>query len=265
MPSNAPAPSPAAGPRVRPVPAVSRALAILRLLGQHKEALTLKAISQELALVTSTCLHILRVLVEEGMVRVDPATKRYSLDVGVLALAHSVVQNNPFTTLVQPVLDRLSETWNVTTIGIKVTGVEDLVVLALARSRAPFRLYVEVGSRFPALTSATGRLVAAYGGMSNAELARAFKALRWDDAPDFQSWQQEVKTVQQRGVAIDRGNYMSGIAVVAVPILDGAQRITHALTAVGVADQLSKTQIQALAKDLQREAQALSQRISGRD
>ena len=92
------------------------------------------------------------------MVKVDPGTKRYSLDVGVLALAHSVVQNNPFTTLVQPVLDRLSESWNVTTIGIKVTGVEDLVVLALARSRAPFRLYVEVGSRFPALTSATGRL-----------------------------------------------------------------------------------------------------------
>ena len=162
-------------------------------------------------------------------------------------------------------LDRLSETWNVTTIGIKVTGVEDLVVLALARSRAPFRLYVEVGSRFPALTSATGRLVAAHGGMSQAELARAFKALRWDDAPDFESWLQEVKAVQQRGVAIDRGNYMSGIAVVAVPILDGAQRITHALTAVGVADQMSKTQVQALAKEMQREALALSHSLTGRD
>lgn len=267
MPSTAPAStaSPPTGPVVRPVPAVSRALAILRLLGQHKEALTLKAISQELGMVTSTCLHILRVLVEEGMVQVDPGTKRYSLDVGVLALAHSVVQNNPFTTLVQPVLDRLSEAWNVTTIGIKVTGVADLVVLALARSRAPFRLYVEVGSRFPALTSATGRLVAAHGGMSPAELARAFKALRWDDAPDFDSWLQEVKAVQQRGVAVDRGNYMSGIAVVAVPILDGAKRITHALTAVGVADQLSKTQVQALAKEMQREAQALSHSLSGRD
>lgn len=264
MPSKATASPSPAGPRVRPVPAVSRALAILRLLGQHKEALTLKTISQELDLVTSTCLHILRVLVEEGMVKVDLGTKRYSLDVGVLALAHSVVQNNPFTTLVQPVLDRLSESWNVTTIGIKVTGVEDLVVLALARSRAPFRLYVEVGSRFPALTSATGRLVAAFGGMPPAELARAFKALRWDDAPDFDSWLQEVKTVQQRGVAIDRGNYMSGIAVVAVPILDGTQRITHALAAVGVADQLSKAQIQALAKDMQQQARALSQQIGER-
>ncbi|RYF82465.1 MAG: IclR family transcriptional regulator, partial [Comamonadaceae bacterium] len=63
MPSTAPVPTLPAGPVVRPVPAVSRALAILRLLGQHKEALTLKAISQELGMVTSTCLHILRVLV----------------------------------------------------------------------------------------------------------------------------------------------------------------------------------------------------------
>lgn len=259
-----PATPAAAGPRVRPVPAVSRALAILRLLSAHKEALTLKAISQELALVTSTCLHILRVLVDEGMVRVDPATKRYSLDVGVLELAHSVVQNNPFPAQVQPALDRLSESWNVTTIGIKVNGIEDLVVLALARSRAPFRFYVEVGSRFPALTSATGRLVGAYGGMSQAALADAFQALRWDSAPPFDAWLSEVQEVRQRGVAIDRGHFMSGIAVVAVPILDGHQRMTHALAAVGVSDQFSADRIQALAHDMQQEALALSQRSGER-
>ena len=246
------------GPRVRPVPAVSRALAILRLLAAQPEPIALKAIADELDMVTSTCLHILRVLVEERMVKIEAGTKRYSLDVGVLALAHSVVENNPFSERLQNALDRLSEKWDVTTIGVKVSGVEDLVVLALARSRGPFRLYVEVGGRFPALTSATGRLVAAYAELSDAELGRRFKQLYWDNAPDFETWKKEVRGAQKKGFAIDRGNYMGGITVIAVPVLDSQKLLSHALVAIGVSDQLTKERTQDLTADLLREAQSLS-------
>ena len=40
------------GPRVRPVPAVSRAVAILRLLGRSPNAMGVKAIAQSLGMVT---------------------------------------------------------------------------------------------------------------------------------------------------------------------------------------------------------------------
>src|SRR6185312_13270609 len=49
------------GRRVRPVPAVTRAVAILRLLGLSEEALGVHAIARALTLIPSTCLHILRV------------------------------------------------------------------------------------------------------------------------------------------------------------------------------------------------------------
>lgn len=259
MPVATPASKPAKGPRVRPVPAVSRALAILRLLAASPEPMTLKAISEELDLVTSTALHILRVLVEEGMVKVEPGTKRYALDVGVLSLARSVVENNPFPARVQSALDRLSERWNVTTIGMKVSGLDDLVVLALARSKGPFRLYVEVGSRVPALTSATGRIVAFYSGLTDSELGRHFKALNWENAPSFETWLKEVKSVQRKGFAIDRGNYINGISVLAVPILDAHRRVTHAVAALGLSDTLNASTVQALAADMQSEAAALAQ------
>lgn len=259
MPVAAPATPPAKGPRVRPVPAVSRALAILRLLAANAEPMTLKTISEELDLVTSTCLHILRVLVEEGMVKVEAGTKRYSLDVGVLSLARSVVENNPFPARVQSALDRIAEQWNVTTIGMKVSGLDDLVVLALARSRGPFRLYVEVGSRVPALTSATGRIVAHYAGLTDSELARRFKSLHWENPPSFETWLKEVKSVERKGFAIDRGNYINGISVLAVPILDAQRRVTHAIAALGVADTLTASTVQALATDMQAEAAGLTQ------
>jgi len=221
--------------------------------------MTLKAIAEELRLVTSTGLHILRVLVDEGMVKVEAGTKRYALDVGVLSLARSVVENNPFPLRVQSALDRLSERWNVTTIGMRVSGLDDLVVLALARSKGPFRLYVEVGSRVPALTSATGRIVASYSGLTDSELARQFRTLNWENAPSLDTWLKEVKSVQRKGFAIDRGNYINGISVLAVPVLDAGRRVTYAVAALGLSDSLTASTVQALAVDMQAEAAALAQ------
>ena len=252
------------GPRIREVPAVTRAIAILRLLGRGGEALTLKAISEELGMVTSTCLHILRVLVDEGLVKVDAGSKRYSLGVGMLTLARSVIESSPFPALAQPVLDRLSREANVTAIGVEISGQDHMVVLALSRSHAPFRLHVDVGSRFPALISATGRLVAAYGGMNDAEVERRFKALRWDQAPDLDTWRKDVDQARRKGYSIDRGNYIDGVTVLAVPVLDSHGRLSHSLVAAALSTQLGAAKAQALAKELQREAEGLSQMLAAR-
>lgn len=252
------------GPRIRDVPAVSRAVAILRLLGRSPNPVPLKTIAQELELVTSTCLHILRVLVDEGLVKVDTQTKRYALGSGMLTLARSAIAANPFPALVQPVLDRLSSAWNVTAIGVEVTGIEHMVVLALSRSRSPFSLHVDVGSRFPALISATGRLVAAFSEQPAAEIEKRFKALRWEQPPDIDAWRKDIEAVRRKGYSSDRGNYISGVAVIAVPVLNDAGRMTHSLVAAGVADLLNATKTSSIAKEMQAEAQALSQVLYAR-
>ena len=102
-----------ATPTIRQVPAVSRAIAILRLLGNGEGATGVKSIAQALGLVPSTALHILRVLVKEELVEVDPVTKRYSLGVGMLPLARDVIRNRGFQSTVQPVLDGLSQRYGV--------------------------------------------------------------------------------------------------------------------------------------------------------
>src|SRR3977135_3637161 len=64
-------------PRIRAVPAVTRAVAILRLLSRSRTPQSLKAIADSLDLVPSTALHIARALVAEDLLRVDPQTKDY--------------------------------------------------------------------------------------------------------------------------------------------------------------------------------------------
>ena len=55
-------------------PAISRAAAILRLLGKSDTPLSLQVIANQLGLVPSTCLYLLRALVIEELVAVDAAT-----------------------------------------------------------------------------------------------------------------------------------------------------------------------------------------------
>ena len=140
---------------------MSRAIAILQLLGSSPDPMGVKAIATSLSLVPSTCLHILRVLVAEGLVTVDSDTKRYALGSGMLSLARSVIERSGFATLAQPVLDRLSQTWALTSMGVEIQDSEHMIVLAISRAQTPFGLHVEVGSRFSTLVSATGRLFAA--------------------------------------------------------------------------------------------------------
>ncbi len=169
-----------------------------------------------------------------------------------------MIENNGFPAAVQPVLDRLSGKWGVTAIGVEINGLDYMVVLALSHSQVPFRLHVDVGSRFPALISATGRLVAAFSSQPWSEIERRFRALRWQDPPAIDAWRKDVEKVRRKGYSLDRGNYISGVTVLAVPVFNQRRELTHTLVAAGVAEQLDNARSLAMAKDMRAEAEQLS-------
>jgi DNA-binding IclR family transcriptional regulator len=236
---------------VRAVPAVTRAVAIMRLLGRAREPMGVKAISTALQLVPSTGLHILRALVAEELVKVDPVTKQYSLGSGLFSLARTALEGDDFPSRVQPHLDELSRRYGVSAIGVELPNLRHMIVVALARSRAPVRLHVDVGSRFPALISATGRCLAAFSNHPSAEIEKHFRALRWNNAPSYEIWLKEVETVRRQGFSIDRGNYIAGVTIVAVPVVNAQGTISHTLASVGLSGQLNRTTAVALAHDMQ--------------
>ena len=88
-------------------PAISRAAAVLRLLGKSDQPIALGTIARELGLVPSTCLYVLRALVAEELVSFEPDTKRYALASGVLTLARGWLRRDEFSSLAQAPLDRL--------------------------------------------------------------------------------------------------------------------------------------------------------------
>jgi DNA-binding IclR family transcriptional regulator len=241
-------------PRRRQVPAVTRAVAILRQLGRTAEPIGVNQIARELGLVPSTCLHILRVLADEGLVTFNPQTKGYAIGVGILSIARSAIQRNTFAGLIEPRLTELSVKFGGTAVATQLVDADIMIVVALSRARQPFRLQVDLGSRFPALISATGRCHAAFNlsDVSESRLKSRFEKLKWDFPPDFRTWLGDIERARSDGYAVDRGSYIGGVTVLAVPFLDANARMIHSIVAIDITERIDAIGVSSIVEEMLR-------------
>ena len=64
--------------------------------------------------------------------------------------------------------------------------------------------------------------------------------------------------MRKKGYAIDRGNYISGVTVLAVPVFNARKEVAHTLVAAGLSDQLNSATTAAIANDMRAEANRIS-------
>ena len=249
--------------RKRQVPAVTRAIGILRQLGRASEPIGVNQIARELELIPSTCLHILRVMVDEGLVAFDPISKRYSIDIGILPIARNAIQRNSFVTLVEQHLTQLSLNFGVSGIATQLSDHEQMVVVALSQAPLPFRLQVDLGSRFPALISATGRCFAAFSDLTDAELKKRFPMLKWEHPIDYAAWKAEVEETRQRGYGVDKGTYIGGVTILAVPFFDKSGRMVQSLVGIGISEKVAAIGVEAIATEMLRIRDEVSSLLIG--
>ena len=244
-------------------PAIARAAAVLRLLGKVETGLGVHAIARELGLVPSTCLHVLRALVAEGFIALDPDTKRYSLDAGVLTLARHWLRRNRFSQIAQTAIDRIAEAHQVSVLGVSIVSADHIVAIAMSPLVQGLQISTQIGSRFPALISATGRCIAAFGGYSREELKNGFDALQWGDPPTFEEWLIDVEEVRRTGVGVDEGRYIPGVTVVAAPVWSDGGRLGQSLVAIGLSSLLQGEALEQLKKVIEANAREISRYLSG--
>lgn len=244
-------------------PAISRAAAILRLLGKSDTQLGVNAIARALHLAPSSCLYILRALVEEGLVAFDPVRKLYRLDVAILSLARAWFRQSRFADLANPILGQLARDHDMTMLGVQISGLRPIIVVATAQGSGNFQLSSELGSRFPALISATGRCIAAFGDHDEQDISDQFSTLRWDNPPDFSLWKAQVADAKIAGYALDAGNYIDGVSVLAAPVWQDSHTLSHALVAIALSSTIKRKGVDAIGQDLVQQAHLISARLQG--
>jgi DNA-binding IclR family transcriptional regulator len=253
----------------RQVPAVSRAIAILDYLASAKEPVGVVPLARHIGLIPSTCLHILRALADEGLVMSNPQTKQYSIGAGVLSLARAYARQDPLIQVTQAQLEDLSKRHGCAFAAVERSGTDHCIVVAIGDAQAGLSVRVSIGTRFPALVSATGICFAAFGAMEPDEIRRGFERLAWDDPIAFDAWLEEVEKARRLGYAVDEGHFIVGTRIVAVPVFRHDRTLLGCIAAVGLRERLAGNALSLLIEDLRTVAgevdAALAARGDGKD
>lgn len=246
------------------VGALSSGLAILRYLSVATQPVGVSRIARDLQLNASTCFNLLKTLVHERLVIFDDATKTYAIGLGLVQLAKGALEQASYVRMLHPHLQEIAGRHNVTATLWQRTTDERVVLVDRADNPSTIRVHMSIGQRLPMYIAALGRCMAAYSGLSPADLRRRVSELRWEEGPSFDEYLADVEEVRRRGYAVDAGHYVRGVTTVSAPVLDAARQPVMAISAVGFTAQLGKSAIRALGEDLRARAQEITHALSGR-
>jgi DNA-binding IclR family transcriptional regulator len=220
------------------VPSARNAARIVRRLAQAPDGLRLVEIARELGINTSTCLNILRTLVDEGFVDLASSGRSYRLGLGLLGLMSEVLERGDAQRLVRPLLERLAARYGMTAI-LWRRDADGLEVLLSASPPGVIGLSAPEGARTPLLAGSVGRVIAAFGGLPVDELRRRFAEVDWQAPLSFEDYMAQVDETQEQGWAVDRGELQRNIVGLAAPVLTAAP-VQRVLCLAAAASELPK-------------------------
>ncbi len=91
---------------------VARVIALLRLMAESQNDLTLTALSERLGLAPSTCHRLLALLIQEGLVGRNASTKTYYCAAEFVRISSLVLGTSSIADLAEPILQSLAERFN---------------------------------------------------------------------------------------------------------------------------------------------------------
>ncbi len=222
------------------VRAVSRALAVLRAFRQDQPSLALAEIAAAAQLDRATARRMLLTLIEEGLVRQDPSTQRYTLTLRVLELA-AAVPTGGLREEARPVMLRLARETGAT-VFLSVAGTPGALCLERVDGYDPVQVkWWAVGSHMPWNCGAGPRLILAY--MPSAEMTAALRhavALTPQSETNLSVLLAHFAEVRRRGYEATVDDVTVGLSAVAVGIGDAAAPVA-ALSIGGLTDRLLDT------------------------
>ena len=143
----------------------------------------------------------------------------------------------------------------------KVVGPASLLLLDWVGAAFRTDLYVTVGRQYPGPAGASGVIMAAFGGSTEAELEALFSRVTWYQKPSFADFLARVKEARQSGFAVDCGTMFQGITHVSVPVLSPSWELLLVLTAAGHAHDIDSDAVGPLSRAMQSAAARLSESV----
>ena len=224
-----------------PTGALGRGLHILESFTPGRPRLSQAALRKLTHIPKSTVFRLLRILTGLNYLKHDPETGEYHLGPRVLSLGFSVLQFLPARDIARPYLQALSREFG-RSVNLLMLDKTELVFIERIRVHSPWDFNVGVGSRIPVYSTASGRAVLAYLDRECREGLMAQLGADEEALPPAEAGGEGIidalDEVRAQGYAVNNGQLLSGIRVIAVPLFsrDGA---AYAMNVIVPGDEVS--------------------------
>ena len=250
-------------PRSALVPAVDRAITLLRLLEDGGGGHGVSELSRRSRLHKSTVHDILHTLCHHRLVEQDPATKRFRLAAGLLEFSAHVRERLDLRRAARAHLGELARRTG-ETIFLGTFDGDHVMIVDREESRHDLKITSSVGRRIPHCAGAFGKVFLA--AMPPAERDRLLKrrplrAFTPRSVTDPEAYGRDLARVRRDGFALDDEEYLDGVRAAAAPIVDSAGRVVGALCAVGLKARRKAAAFRGLGPQVAAAARAISERL----
>ena len=238
--------------------------AVLRAVVRGQPSMMLKDIAAAADMPPSKAHRYLVSLIRSGLIEQDSLTSRYKLGPFALDIGLVAIDRLDRVRLGLSVISDLRDEVNETT-ALAVWGDHGPVIVRWERPQRPITVNVVTGTSLPLLSSASGRVFAAWLPRSQIE-AQIAKELKARPNRSGLTTRAEVDAmlaqVRRDGVAPLTRHYIAkGVEAVAAPVFNFKNQITMALVVVGVEGMIDLGEGSDVTQTLRKAAESLSWRL----
>lgn len=248
--------------RPRTVPAVERAVRVLRALAADGAARRLSDLGRTLGLSKSTLSDLLATLEAHGLVERDGDVRGYRLGATLLELGSAALRHLDVAQLARPALAQLRDAIGETAV-LHVPADAGALIVARAESHHDLKVVAPLGHRLPPLAGAVAKVLLA--DRPEAEVAARLRGRLPAFTPKSitapRRYLRELRRVRRLGYAVDDEEYLPGVRAVSAPVRDARGRLVATLTVVGSSARLVRGRLGAVADAVVAAAAALSRRL----
>ncbi len=245
------------------VPAVERAVQILKLFHSADETLGVSELSRRLELNKSTLHGILNTLAYHDLLERDHQTKTYRLGYGLVALGSRVSSRMDLRAMAHPYLVELAGQVEQTVL-LGVFREEHVFILDREEAPHDLKISAQIGQRMPFCAGVFGYVFGA--AMPKAQLTelvreRGLRAFTRNSITKLPKYRKVLAQVRECGYAVESEEFLQGVSAVAAPILNAKGQVAAALCIVGLSARLPEARLAKLGGQVGRVAEDVSRRL----
>ncbi len=249
------------------VPAVVRAIKVLRYVAAGRPVLNLSQAARDLGINRTTLLRLLHTLEAEHFIERAPDADEYVLGPELIELAAQKIYALDVAQVAKPILDRLARSLGLACY-LGVRDGYDVVYVLRCAPHVHLVSNVQVGTRLPAHASTMGRAMLAH--MPPDQLDELYAGVTLSAVTDktpttLAALHRQLADVRAASIADGRSSYEIGIDSIAAPVFDFTAHTIAAINVSGPERAFSEPpgRREQLAREVRQAAAEISRRLGG--